>query len=465
MPRLPRLSRPSQASTLILAALALVACKDKKSASAEAGDTAESAPARDAAGPPSPGLVYFVVNRVGVVELRGGVFRTVLPTAGRFTDFAVLGGQVYAVTDAEIRKADGGEGVTVGNDREPGAPRRIEAGQGDRMWAVTGKGLWIYENGAWTRDDNFPQPRTILDVVADRRGVVVATARTTAYVRDGDQWVPVPFPPPPPEPATDAGHSDDGIDEEGLGGTPSPIWVRELVVGADGEIYGVTSSSVFQLRGQSWVEVADRPVTSLAVASDGTLIGALETGSLLIGRAGALAEKSLADFGLEATEIDAIATDGAGRLWLATDGGLAIADPNGATLATYVPGTLPALPGRIVGIRVLEPPTILPEVAPARTGAVTGTVLRDHAPAGGAVLELCAAPDTLFRESPCAEAAHRARAVADESGAFRFDSVPASRYGVAIRAKNDWIIDLTINCCGQLFESDAIDLGKIRVSR
>lgn len=474
MPRLPRLSRSRKTRAVLAAAaaaLALASCRDKKRGGDDKPSGDPAGVADDAARPPSPGLVYFAVNRVGVVELRGGTFRVVLPTEGRFTDFAVLGGDVYAVADAEIRKADGADGTTIGTNREPGQPRRIEAGQGDRMWAVTGKGLWRYEAGGWSRDDNFPQPRTILDVVADRRGKVVATARTTAYIRkpnpDGDEWIPVPFPPPPPEPDPDGGvegAADDGVDEDGTS-APSRIWVRSLVVGADGEIYGVTSSSVFQLDGAEWREVADRPVGALAVASDGTLFAALETSSVLIGKPGSLVEKSLADFGLDATEIDAIATDGAGRLWLATDGGLAIAKASGEVLASYVPGTLAALPGRIFAIKVIEPPGILPEVGAVRAGAVSGRIVRDQAPAAGALLELCAAPNTLFRESPCAEAAHKATAVTDAKGAFRFDKVPAGRYGLAIRAKEDWVIDLTVDCCAALFESDAVDLKTIRVSR
>jgi hypothetical protein len=456
-----------------LAALAVVvaaaACSDKKKGGGKADDqtAGRRADADDAgARPPSPGLVYFAVNRVGVVELRDGEFRVVLPTEGRFTDFAVLGDDIYAVADAEIRKADGAGGTTVGDNSAPGQPRRIEAGQGDRLWAVTGKGLWSYESGAWTRDDNFPQPRTILDAVSDRRGAVVATARTIAYVKKGDAWAPVPFPPPPPEPTPDGGieGGDDGADEDQVGAL-SRIWVRSLEVGADGEIYGVTSSSVFQLEGEAWVEVLARPVSSLAVASDGTLVGGLETASLLIGKPGSLVEKSLADFGLEATEIDAIATDGAGRLWLATDGGLAVAKADGEVLATYVPGTLEALPGRVFAIAVIEPPGVLPEVKPPRTGAVAGRIVRDQAPAAGAVLELCATPDTLFRESPCAEAPHRSRTVANDRGAFRFEGVPAARYGLAIRAKDDWVIDLTVDCCVGLFDGGEVKLKTIRVSR
>jgi hypothetical protein len=69
----------------------------------------------------------------------------------------------------------------------------------------------------------------------------------------------------------------------------------------------------------------------------------------------------------------------------------------------------------------------------------------------------------MFRGSPCAEAAHRKSATADESGRFTLAEVPAGRYGVAVRAEKDWVIDLTIDCCTRLFEEDSLDLGKIVV--
>lgn len=407
-----------------------------------------------------------------MVELHGGALETVLAAPGRVSDVAVAGGEVYAVADAQILRADDGEGEVVGKRARPGIARRIAAGEGGKLWAVTGKGLWWREKGAWTSDDAFPRPRTVLDVAADRRGLVVAAARDTAFVRDGDTWREVAFPPPPPEPPPpDAGPGqevgdtgEDGVSEEGSAG-PARTWVRELVIGADGQLYASTSVGIYRFTRDAWVEVAMQPVSALAVASDGTVIAAAESGAVLWGKPGAVTERSLSELGLAASQLDAVATDAAGHVWLATDGGLAIADDDGKLLARYPPGSLAELGGQVMAIRVIEPPGVLPEEKPPKTGGVTGQVLRDGEPVAGAAVELCARPDTLFRSSPCAEAAQRYTAKTADDGRFALDGVAAGRYGVAIRADKDWIIDLTTDCCSALFAEDRVDVGRIAVSR
>jgi hypothetical protein len=467
------LSRPGEkgrrlrAGALVVAFAALVAagCKDKRAPDRDDPAPGAAAP-RGADAAPATGLVYVAVNRGGVVELRGGGFTSVLAAGGRLTDVAVVGEKVYAVADAEILLADGSEGEIVGQRATPGIARRIAAGEGDRLWAVTGKGLWVLESGQWRSDDAFPRPRTVLDVVADRRGRVVAAVRETAYLKDAAGWREVAFPPPPPEPPAASGErigdsGEDGIEEGGA--RASRTWVRQLVLGSDGEIYAATSTAVYRLAGDGWTEVAAQPVSALAVASDGTVVAGAESGEVLWGEPGKVVPRRLSDLGLAATHLDAIATDGAGRVWLATDGGLAITDADGKMLARYPPGTLAAVGGQVIAIEVIEPPGVLPPVPAPRAGAVAGRVIGPDGPAAGAGVELCAAPDTMFRGSPCAEAAHRKSATADESGRFTLADVPAGRYGVAVRAEKDWVIDLTIDCCTRLFEEDSLDLGKIVV--
>lgn len=403
--------------------------------------------------------------------MHDGSLHTVLPAPGRVSDVAVSGGEVYAIADAQILRADDGEGEVVGKRARPGIARRIAAGSGGKLWAVTGKGLWWREKGAWISDDTFPRPRTALDVAADRRGLVVAAARDTAFVRDGDAWREVAFPPPPPEPPPpDAGPGqevgdtgEDGVPEEGSG--PSPTWVRELVVGADGQVYASTSVGVYRLSKNAWTEVAMQPVSALAVAADGTVIAAAESGAVLWGKPKTMAERSLSELGLEASQLDAVATDAAGHVWLATDGGLAVAGVDGKLQARYPPGSLAELGGQVMAIRIIEPPGVLPEERPVKSGAVTGKVLKDGAPVAGAAVELCARPDTLFRSSPCAEAAQRYAATTADDGGFALEGVAAGRYGVAIRADKDWIIDLTTDCCSALFTEDRVDVGRIAVSR
>ncbi len=487
------LTASALASAFVIAA-ALASGSACKSKSKQPTHRDAAPPPIDAAVPQIPGKVYFAVSREGVVELAGGEFRQVIKSEGRIDDLAVVkDGDVFAVADAQIvvSTADGGE--PVGDRREPGLVRRIAAAADGTLWALGVKGLWRFADGAWTRDETFPRPRTVVDVAANRTEVVAA-ARDTAYILNGTEWVAVPLPEPPPPvktPKRDAGPpsavasaindgddddgvgdlgddgGDDGVDEDSGKAGARRTTVRELVAGADDSIYASTSQGIFKLRGTSWVEVSKTPVSALSVARDGTLVAAAESGGILFGKPGSFQERELATFGLAATELDAIATDSLGRIWLASDGGLVLVNGTGEAIRAWSAGSNAALPGRVVSIHVEVAPTMLPPINERRFGSISGTIVGhgrlDPKKSALRIVELCARPDSLFRGSPCAEAAVRRAGTTDDKGRFEIADVPAGRYGFAVQKDDDWVIDLTVDCCTQLFEGESVDVGKISV--
>ncbi len=484
MPGVSPVSGPGKAARLArgLAVAALVLGCGKKISAPNVDDAAPGVPA-DAALPPTPGLVYFAVSREGVVELRGGTFRRVIASQGRIDDLAVgTNGDVFAVADAQIFRAAAGSdnenAELISSKAAPGGvARRITAASDGTLWAITNKGLWAWDGAAWRNDETFPRPRTVVDIAATRGGRVVAAARDAAFIREVDGWRKVDLPAPPPEPkrvknadsgADDSGEGaegegDDGQDEEGTAARRRTD-VRSLALGADDRIYASTSTGIYLLGDLEWKKLTEKTVDALAIAADGTVVAAADGGEVLWGKDDGIAVREIASLGLAATEVDAVATDRLSRVWLATDGGLILANRKGEPAAIHSAGSQPALTGRIVAIRVVDAPTILPEILERRRGKIIGRLIGlDKKATANVEVEICARPDTMFSDSPCAEAPFRGAAKTDESGLFSLGEVPAGRYGFAIKKADEWVVDLTVECCAQLFTADEVKLDRIKL--
>ncbi|WAS93133.1 carboxypeptidase-like regulatory domain-containing protein [Nannocystis punicea] len=382
-------------------------------------------PAIAAAG---PGPAYVLVEHVGVLRIEDDEVTTALPLAGGDArDLELAAGPEGSLWASGWDGVEvlplAGEARTV-HRRGGSGPRyeHLQVRADNDVWAVTSDIEWQvvhYDGSRWqpTRarrqafkgkyDDNKFE-----GLALDAEGVWVSSWNGL-WRGVGDDWRPIDAPP--------------GT------GTILSLWsYRGRPIVGDGERWFLRDGGDW--RPLSW------PITDdvrRAVGEVG-VVAAPEHGRAAVRLAAVTAAScTAASEPLAGSRVSALAVDGSGRVWLATDVGLGVIDGDGRRRIEWPIGSLPGFSGRPLQVVVIGAgPWRLPSPRPARTWEVVGRLrtFKQSAPLAGAAVELCPSPSGSDR-CPPGPGARAATTAAD--GAFRFADVPIGDYSIVVRPPAD----------------------------
>lgn len=385
-----------------------------------------SLPDPPAGGPAAEGPAYVVVDGVGVLRIADDGVSTVLARAdGSSWDPEVaLGptGELWVSDWSGVSViASDGKVRTLPLARDGWRPERLAVRSATDVWAVTSDSEWSvlrFDGKQWA----MVRPRAKFPGMFDDNKIdgLVATSDAVWVSTWNGLWRGV-------------GAEWRRIDPpEGVDG-PAELWVYrdQVIAGYIGEHFLREGETWRALGWPSDVSLR-RAVGNVGLAAaprlDGptVLLGPVEGG-------GCIATSDA----IHGSRVHALAIDGSGRTWLATEEALAVVDGSGRALAEWTLGTLPGLTGRIRGVAVAGAgPQRLPAVGAARTWEVVGR-LETHkrgTPLGGTAIELCSASSA---SGGCVRTSFFWATTTAADGSFRFVDVPEGSFRLVVHPSAD----------------------------
>ncbi len=417
--------------------------------------TAEKAPSGEPLGAPSwevdaaPGITYFAIDGVGVVGLEAGEFFTAITNTFLTKDLHLGGdGAVYASL------IGGGTYKIVGRNAVKLSATyydQIAASSDGDVWAGDLRNLYHYDGTAWTTTERatWGDQDILGDLAFDTAGTlfVASSERMRLKPRDAD-WTLADY-------------------RAVLATRP---FFHAVTPTPDGAVYVSHVNGVFRWK--------DGKATAIRTAGRwfGANLQMLPTGWLasgsgstltMIGPGDASIDADAEMLGFDPKAFSAIAGDGQGRVWLATDAGVAIVGPGAKLIQHWKPGTVAAITGRVSKMVITKGGPKLPVVGPVQQGTVVGKALWDDGqPIAGTSIQMCERPRMMFKNTPCADAAFGLTAQTGADGSFRFEHVPVWQYGFSIKATDTWSITSgSMTCCAKLTNNGTIDLGSLVLRR
>jgi hypothetical protein len=427
----------------------------KKRAKAVASSSGASSPAPPEKGdeaPPAPfgagshGPLYIAVNGTGILRLDGDGARVVLPLKYGIGSMSLGPGGIWAAGSEGVFFLEGDHARKVSAE-----PKRYDAIVGlspMKAHAVGFEGVYTFAGGSVVVEpkSSIPPANLLYDIAVGPAGTLFVVSEKAIHYRKNDdvRWY-----------RADVGELDDGA------------FFYALVATTSGRVYAGGSKGVLAYDGGDWRAVPGDygfvGVRDLAAVGAGIVVGiGYDHFYRLAGDR--FVSHDIAAIGLRAGSFRALAPDGSGRTWLATDYGLAVVDAQGARIAQWEPGTLAGVNGAITAIVAPgKGPLALPPVGAQLTGTVVGKVTRAGQPVSGAEVELCPAPARILTATPCARAPFARTAKTAADGSFTLTDVPIGSYGFAYRAASsgDWTYPVAMECCSRMAPASRFDVGAL----
>lgn len=359
------------------------------------------------------GPAYVVVDGVGVLRIADGGVSTLLPrAAGSSWDPAIaLGptGELW-VSDWDVVSvlAPTGDARTLPLPRDGWRPERLAVRATADAWAVTSDSEWDlvrFDGKRWSTVRSraqFPgrfDDNKISGLAVTSEAVWVSTWNGL-WRGVGEDWRRVEPP-------------------EGTSGS-ADLWVyRDQLIAGYIEAW-------FLRDGDTWRALEWPTGVSLqrAIGDVGLVVAPrLDAPTVLLGAVLGSGCTATSD-PIHGSHVHALAVDGSGRVWLATEEALAVVDASGRVLAEWTAGTLEGLTGRVRGVVVVGAgPQPLPAVKPARAWELVGRMEthRGGRPLANAAIELCSA---LAGKDECLRSSFFRATTTGTDGSFRFVDVP-----------------------------------------
>jgi hypothetical protein len=455
---------------LVAAALVVAGCKGDKSdktdddgkkgdpkkestaSTSEAAKPAPSgvAPAVGNAQPGAAGPVYLAVKGSGVVMLDGGAVKMVQPIQYMVKGLtAASDGSVWVAAIDGVYRIERDKSTEVNSD---GVDAVAPVSAKD-AWALSYDGVSHYDGSSWAKEDKAALgagDALLRDIaVADDGAVWVVASSSVHRKKKGGAW--------------------EKVDLSKATGPGDPFFER-VVRGPAGSVYLSYMKGLLVKTGEEWQPLQGDfgfgAPRDISVATQGRVgaVSGMDDGFIV--EAAGTKKLSAASTGIKAKRFESLALDDAGRIWLATDNGLAVIDASGKLARQWEPGTLPGLEGAVTRLVVLGAgPTDLPAVGAAETGTVVGKVTKDGSPITSAKVEICASPSMIITTTPCGEAPFKKDTQTDATGKFTLTEVPIGSYGFAIQAGGQWVITIGSECCTKMKKGQEYDVGTIKLDK
>lgn len=394
----------------------------------------------------APGPAYLGVDGAGLYRLVDGTVTKLIAHKYPIKQIVVgADGAVFAVAIGGMWKLGKGTPERLDNSGLRSL-ERIALGPDGVLWGTDRRGVFRWD-GTWTEEpaSTFGGATDLIyDLAVDRAGRVWVMQSGALWRLDGDHWSKLDI---------------------GFTGTTQPFF-SALAIHPDGTVYVAGNPGTFAFANGRWRKtgLAGRygSLDELAVSPAGHVAGSGGVGTIAVqAPAGAVRTIELDDGPARAHRGDVLAIDGAGRTWITTDNGLVILDRDGALAQQWLPGTVAGVTGKLTAAAVVGDGPALPTLTAAATGTIAGKVLRAGKPVGGAAVELCDSPLTMFTRTPCESSTAAFHATTAADGTFALPGVPVGTYGFAVKPAAQWIILIGGDCCTALTAGGTYDVGAI----
>jgi hypothetical protein len=377
--------------------------------------------------PGKPGPAYFAVRHEGIVMLDGGELTKVDggPTKDVHEISRGADGGMYLLGSEGVMRLDRAKAEPVAG-LGPGMASLagFAVAKDGTIWGVSDGGVSRWDGATWKTEAKAvlgPDVPGILGVVVDGKDRVWVVSAHAIHLREADRWVTV-----------DASKQVESRPHfEGVG------------LGSGGVALAMTTHRLVRLRAPDGLEAlaigASNPFLG-QLGSSATGVLALRTSADMVTRVmpnGAQTHWSARrDFA--SSLIEDVTPDDLGRLWVATDTGVAILGP-GDEKVEWRSGSVDELVGMVEVIGVAGAGPVLPaHVGPVKKGGLAGRIVRKGKGFARATLEVCPSPSVIFTRTPCADAPTRFSVRTDADGRFAIADVPLGAYGLAVQMGKRW---------------------------
>jgi hypothetical protein len=377
--------------------------------------------------PGKPGPAYFAVRHEGIVMLDGGELTKVDggPTEHVREISRGADGGMYLLGSEGVMRLDGAKAEPVAAlGPVTGELVGFAVAKDGTIWGVGDGGVSRWDGAAWKTEAKAvlgPDVPRIRGVVVDGRGRVWVVSAHAIHLREADRWVTV-----------DVSRQVEGRPVfEGVG------------LGPGGVALAMSTHRLVELHAPDGLETikvgANDPFLG-ELGSSATGIIAVRVSADVVTRVmpdGAQTQWSARrDFA--SSLIEDVTPDDAGRLWVATDTGVAILGP-GDEKVEWRSGSVDELVGVVDVIGVAGTGPVLPtDVGPVKKGGLAGRIVRRGKGFARATLEVCPSPSVIFTRTPCADAPTRFSVRTDADGRFAIADVPLGAYGLAVQMGKRW---------------------------
>jgi len=402
--------------------------------------------------PGKPGPAYFAVRDKGIVMLDGGKFTKVEGGPDKLVREIAQGpdGGIYLLGFEGVMKLEGAKAKLVaetGFGNDTGTLEDVAVTKDGKIWGVGYKGVSQWDGSAWKTEDKtvLGADVTLLrGVTVDGQGRVWVASANALHLRDGDKWTTV------------------DISKQ----FKRQAFFEDVATGPEGIAFAMASDTLVKLTAPDNLETVKvgkgYPMLSeLAYSSTG--IGGLKTSLDVVTRVGLDGKQThwSAKGDFAAGQIEDVTPDDSGRLWIATDTGIAIMGP-GEEKVEWKSGSVDELAGQVEVIGVAGSGPELPgAVGPVKTGGLKGKILKDGKGFASAEVEICPNPSSWFQKSPCAESPTRFSATTDADGNFEMKDVPLGAYGLAVKMGDKWQLTYGAEYGVGMKEGEVYDIGSI----
>jgi ligand-binding sensor domain-containing protein len=320
------------------------------------------------------GPVYFAVADRGIVRLLDGKFTLLGNSPGQLVKGLQVGGDgaVWVVGFQEVLRLDGDKFRKIseaGYSEIGGTIDEFAVTAGGEVWAATFKGVSHYaRRKKWTTEEKAKigaGDDLLAGIAVDGAGRVWVASTHKLHLRENGAWRDV---------------------DVSKAGASSMLFFESLKLAPDESVYALASTALLHVSAAgvvTKVPLGGRSIASygrLALASGGSL-AARDGDNAIVWPAGGSSRVYESRDGKDfaADNIKAVAADDSGRVWVASELGVAILGPGDAK-TEWTSGTVPELVGEVSAILVVGAgPATLPAAGPLRKGGLTGKVLSNGA--------------------------------------------------------------------------------------
>lgn len=402
--------------------------------------------------PGKPGPAYFAVRDKGIVMLDAGKFTKVEGGPDKLVKEIAQGpdGGVYLLGFEGVMKLEGAKAKLVaetGFGQDTGTLDDFAVTKDGKIWGVGYKGVSFWDGAAWKTEDKAvlgADVTLIRGVAVDATGRVWVASSNAIHTKDADKWTVVDI---SKQFKRQAFFDDVGLGPEGVAFAMASDTLLKLAAPDKLETVKV---------GEKYAMLGELGFSSLGV-------GGLKTGLDVVTRI--MPDGKQTNFSAKkdfaAAQIEDVTPDDSGRLWIATDTGVAIMGP-AAEKVEWKSGSVDELAGQVEVIGVAGAGPELPAaVGPVKTGGLKGKILKDGKGFASAEVEICPNPSSWFTKSPCAESPTRFSATTDAEGNFEMKDVPLGAYGLAVKVADKWNLTYGAEYGAGMKEGETYDIGSI----